>query len=184
LVLKFNEAVKAGEEDAPAAESGEAPDVTAKSIQNQGLSGNTSYSTNEAPGASPSASSEGYNSMVADASDAGDSANKSSNSASQSIANQEVAGLFSIPLSPLVWVSPDQKLKAVAGEQRVSVYSTDDNTLLFQSAIHNDESLSNVYWEQDSSVLYYSWMNKDGVATDMLWTAVTNSESVPSKLEK
>ncbi|RUS48550.1 anti-sigma factor [Cohnella sp. AR92] len=94
------------------------------------------------------------------------------------------ANAFVMPSSALSWISPDQKYKATAGEQRVSVYSYEDGSLIFQSAVHSSETLSSIYWEEDSSVLHYSWKDAEGKVTDMMWKASTNIESLAADSPK
>ena len=96
----------------------------------------------------------------------------------------EMSGLLSVPFPALEWISPDQKLKAVAEKQRISVYSNEDHSLIFQSALHEGESLSSVYWEQDSSLLHYSWKDSEGNIKDMVWDASANAESPASEWPK
>ncbi|THF75020.1 anti-sigma factor family protein [Cohnella fermenti] len=161
----------AGEGDAKASSSADEPE------QLQGLAFGSAIPS---ASPSPSAGSAETNKALGAGEAAGGSADQglTAGDQSESLGDTVTGSIMSVPFAePLTWISPDQKLKAVAEEHRVSVYRMEDGTLVFQSVLHDGEELSSIYWEQDSSALRYSWKAEDGSFTDLVWTVSTNAES-------
>ncbi|GIO14842.1 hypothetical protein J19TS2_43970 [Cohnella xylanilytica] len=91
---------------------------------------------------------------------------------------------FPAAIAPaFVWASPDGKYKATVEEERMKVYETSENKLVFQSDVRSGHKIGSVRWDEDSANLHYSWTDADGKTVSYRWEAATGRENAEAVAE-
>jgi hypothetical protein len=155
------------------ADSSQAPELEPQNSTKFSLSGPSSDAKND-----PAASDSGDETKVTATSGGQDKANSAAETPEAVSPSKPPMSLFSSSIPANASVSKDGKWRAVAveGTGSIQVYNTADESELFHSEVR-EGTISQLIWNDDSTVLYYTFTDADGNQTQLQFSVSELKES-------